>query len=144
MRQNSLQQLRPGSEDPPLPSPANKVLGQWRPFNNTQALQAHTIPKPALYQNLQIRCRVSGCLLTIPGPCKLTQYQNPRRLIPTLYHTELYFTIRYHTLPYHATPYHSISVLHTYKTFSLTYLRRHQSNTIDQDLVTNTLVNLEG
>ena len=31
-RQNS---LRPGSEDPPLNPPANKVPGQWRPFNNT-------------------------------------------------------------------------------------------------------------
>ena len=34
-RQNS---LRPGSEDPPLNPPANKVPGQWRPFNNTWPL----------------------------------------------------------------------------------------------------------
>ena len=131
-----------------MPSPANKVLGQWRPFNNTQALQAHTIPKPALYQNLQIRCRVSGCLLTIPGPCKLTQYQNPRRLIPILYQTLLYITIFSHMLPYITTPRHTIPfnicLTHIYKTFSPKYLRRHQSNTIDQDLVTKTLVNLEG
>ena len=55
LRQNSLQQqqqLRAGSEDPPLavcgasPSPANKVPGQSRPFNNTRAMQARTIPKP--------------------------------------------------------------------------------------------------
>ena len=103
-RQNS---LRPGSEDPPLNPPANKVPGQWRPFNNTRPMQAHTIPKPT------------------------------RGLIPTLYHMLLYITKGYHTLEHHTIPFKIwFTHIYVYLSFSLTYLKRHESNKIDQNLVT--------